>query len=869
MTVTDLFTLLIQGLFILLSVVTTIDWLRHRGEIRRDIALMFSSLGLVFLIQVFERISGSESPVGNAIEFFALISQPYLLLRLVRYFRPVPRRIMRAALAGLFIAWASLFLFTATRSTIVLVVLIAYFAGVNGYSMLSFVRGALTTSGVVRQRLRFAAFGSGFLALTLLLIGLIVIIPTLVDVVTAIGFLFLIACALSFYLAFATPRWLRRTWQMEEIRAFLVGNSRRSAAVRLNPDEAMHDLCIAAIRAVGGSAAAVVQETETGWSLRSASDSNLAGVTADGAETFTKIWQRRKPAYIRLSQSSTAGERQLHVSLGADAMFLSPIATTQRDWGLLVVFRVLGSLFADDDLDLLILLAQQNAILLENSLLIDELRGHSQKLEKVVEERTALLESAPDAMIIVNGQANIEMVNAQAEKLFDYTREELLGQPIEILIPEPFRSRHPAHRDDYIADPHVRAMGVGLELYALRKDGTQFPVEISLSPIETAEGVLISSTVRDITERKRAEDKFRVLLESAPDAMIIVNTQAIIEMVNAQTEKLFGYTRDEVLGQPIEILIPEPYRSRHPAKRDEYIADPHVRAMGVGLELYALRKGGNQFPVEISLSPIETAEGGLIISTVRDITERKRMEELRSLNVELEERVHERTAQLEAINKELEAFSYSVSHDLRAPLRTLDGFSQALLEDYADTLDDTGQNLLRRIRAGSQRMGQLIDDLLQLSRLSRAEMRMAQVDLSAMAHEITAELREQNSSREVKLIVADGLVVQGDIRLLRIALGNLLSNAWKFTGKQPEACVEFGVTEGDQKQVYFVRDNGAGFDMAYADKLFGAFQRLHGMTEFEGTGIGLATVQRVLQRHGGRIWAEAAVNNGATFYFTL
>jgi PAS domain S-box-containing protein len=348
-----------------------------------------------------------------------------------------------------------------------------------------------------------------------------------------------------------------------------------------------------------------------------------------------------------------------------------------------------------------------------------------------------------------------------------------------------------------------------------------------------------------------------------------VNAQANIEMVNAQTENLFGYTREELLGQPIEILIPEPYRSRHPEQRDSYIADPHARAMGVGLELYALRKGGSQFPVEISLSPIETVDGIHIISAVRDISERKRMDELRSLNVELEQRVHERTAQLESINKELEAFSYSVSHDLRAPLRTLDGFSQALLEDYADKLDDTGQNLLRRIRAGSQRMGQLIDDLLQLSRLSRAEMRMAQVDLSAMAQEIAAELREQNPSREVKLIVGEGMVVRGDIRLLRVALGNLLGNAWKFTGKQPEACVEFGVTEHDQKPVYFVRDNGAGFDMAYADKLFGAFQRLHGMTEFEGTGIGLATVQRVLQRHGGRIWAEAAVNKGATFYFVL
>ncbi|WP_238626011.1 sensor histidine kinase [Aggregatilinea lenta] len=241
------------------------------------------------------------------------------------------------------------------------------------------------------------------------------------------------------------------------------------------------------------------------------------------------------------------------------------------------------------------------------------------------------------------------------------------------------------------------------------------------------------------------------------------------------------------------------------------------------------------------------------------------VDRLRNLNAELAIQAN----QLAAANRELEAFSYSVSHDLRAPLRALNGFSQALEEDYAGQLDGDGRMYLERIRASSQHMGQLIDDLIELSRLSRNEMRHEQVDLSTLARQIEAELREQDPGHEVEFEVEDGLVVTGDARLLRAMLSNLLGNAWKYTGHQAAPRVEFGATEYGGQQAFFVRDNGAGFDMAYADKLFGVFQRLHTSSEFPGNGIGLATVQRVVNRHGGRVWAEAAVNQGATFYFSL
>ena len=244
-------------------------------------------------------------------------------------------------------------------------------------------------------------------------------------------------------------------------------------------------------------------------------------------------------------------------------------------------------------------------------------------------------------------------------------------------------------------------------------------------------------------------------------------------------------------------------------------------------------------------------------------------EEIRRYAAELEQRVAERTAELAAVNKELEAFAYSVSHDLRAPLRSMDGFSQALLEDYGDVLDETGRDYLRRVRNASQRMGQLIDDLLTLSRVTRREMHFTRVDLTALARSVARELREMEPERKVEVVIQDGLLARGDPRLMTIVLENLLNNAWKFTGKREEARIEFGSTLVDGGEAYYVRDNGAGFDMAYADKLFGAFQRLHRATEFPGTGVGLATVQRIIHRHGGRVWAEGAVGQGATFYFTL
>jgi light-regulated signal transduction histidine kinase (bacteriophytochrome) len=253
-----------------------------------------------------------------------------------------------------------------------------------------------------------------------------------------------------------------------------------------------------------------------------------------------------------------------------------------------------------------------------------------------------------------------------------------------------------------------------------------------------------------------------------------------------------------------------------------------------------------------------------------DVTERKRAEEkLRSFNVELEQRVRERTVELDASTKELEAFSYSVSHDLRAPLRAIDGFGHALLEDCEAKLDADGKDHLRRIRAATQRMGTLIDDLLRLSRLTRTEMLVEKVNLTELAWSVINELQKSEPERVVRIEIAEGLEVTADPKLMRIALENLLGNAWKFTAKRSEATIELGSTNEGAKTTYFVRDNGAGFDMAYVGKLFTPFQRLHSIEEYPGTGIGLGTVQRIMNRHGGRVWAEGQVDRGAAFHFSF
>lgn len=369
---------------------------------------------------------------------------------------------------------------------------------------------------------------------------------------------------------------------------------------------------------------------------------------------------------------------------------------------------------------------------------------------------------------------------------------------------------------------------------------------------------------------RKSERQFRAAIDYSAVGMALVAPDGRWKEVNQALVELLGYSREELLASDLPSI-------RHP---DDLAEDVDMVGKMLNREISSyrmekryLRKDGTYVWVLLSVALVWNDDGTPLhfISQIQDISERRQREaEIWDMNAELERRVLNRTSDLELANEELAAFSYSVSHDLRAPLRSIHGFSQALEEDYGDKLDDDGKDFIKRVCEATGRMERLIDDMLKLSRINRNEMEFSDIDLSASAETIASRLREDDPSRNVSLEIAPGLTAKADQELTGILLENLLGNAWKYSAKQEHARIEFGAMDGDDGEtVFFVRDNGAGFDMSYADKLFKPFQRLHSASDFEGTGIGLATVARIVRRHGGRIWAEASPGEGATFYFTL
>jgi PAS domain S-box-containing protein len=363
------------------------------------------------------------------------------------------------------------------------------------------------------------------------------------------------------------------------------------------------------------------------------------------------------------------------------------------------------------------------------------------------------------------------------------------------------------------------------------------------------------------------EDQLLALIDNTTAVIYMRDLDGRYMLVNREYERLFHLRREAIIGLTDHDLFP-------PEIADEFRANDLQAASSGGpvqVEEVAPGEDGPRTYVTVKFPLLDSVGRAYAVCGIStDITDRKRAEEqVRQLNAELEQRVRDRTAELEASARELDAFAYSASHDLRTPLRSLHGFSEILLEDYAGSLDEDGRQHLRRIQANVARMGLVIDDLLNLSRVTRAGLNRERVDIGALAREIVGELRGAEPHRRVEVEIADDLVTTGDSSLIRLALGNLLSNAWKFTGKREHAVVGVGAVRQHGHQVFFVRDNGAGFDMRYANKLLEPFQRLHTMAEFEGSGIGLAIVSRILSRHGGRIWAEGEPGTGATFFFTF
>ncbi len=470
----------------------------------------------------------------------------------------------------------------------------------------------------------------------------------------------------------------------------------------------------------------------------------------------------------------------------------------------------------------------------------------------------ALLESAPDAMVILDERGKIQLVNAQTERMFGYQREALIGKSVEVLIPERLRGNHVGHRERYFQAPNVREMGAGLDLWGRRKDGSEFPIEISLSPMETETGTWATAAVRDVTERMKAEARFRALLETAPDAMVIIGAGGRIVLVNAQAERLFGYPRSELVGETVEKLIPERLHGRHIGHRSEYFHSPKVRPMGMGLELWGRRKDGSEFPIEISLSPMETSDGQFATAAVRDITDRKAVEEKLAKYAE----------SLRQSNAELEQFAYVASHDLQAPLRNVVSFTQLLQTELEIAPDSDAHTYMEHIVNSGAQMQVLIKDLLSFSRVGKQDVAMTAVDCEALFRQVETQFLAIARERNAEISHAPLPTVCGSPHEIKQLLQNLIGNALKFQ-KGPNPKVHVSAVRDVEEWTFSVRDQGIGIKPEHHVRIFQIFQRLHTTREYDGSGVGLAICQKIVTRHGGRIWVESDGARGSTFHFTL
>ncbi len=495
----------------------------------------------------------------------------------------------------------------------------------------------------------------------------------------------------------------------------------------------------------------------------------------------------------------------------------------------------------------------------KESRLIEEMRGTLGKLEDA-------LGASVDAIVVVDGPGKILWCNRRFDALGERPHYETLGAGLTDLL-RLEKAGRPLPDKSHPAAVALETQSADTGTYELRRAGGAVTLQVHSVGVSLGEaGAAAVLVMRDISERNKtmealrlSKENIRLLVEGVQDyAIFMIGVDGLVESWNIGARKINGYAAEEILGRNYSCLFTPEDRAAGMPQEELKRAAASGRHEDEG---WRVRKDGSLYWANAIVTPLHDDNGALrgFAKVMRDFTERKKsQDELQTAK-----------ERAEAAYKELEVFSYSVSHDLRAPLRKIDGLSQAVLEDYGDKLDAPGKVFLERLRLASQSLARLIDELLDLARVARRELHVEEVDLSAVAASIASSFREGEPARRAVFAIQEGVTAQGDPVLLRDVLENIIGNAWKFTSKHAEAKIEFGAIRQDGGLVYFIRDDGAGFDPVYEDKLFTPFHRLHSTGEFPGTGLGLATVSRIIQRHGGRVWAEGAVERGAIVYFTL
>ena len=476
-----------------------------------------------------------------------------------------------------------------------------------------------------------------------------------------------------------------------------------------------------------------------------------------------------------------------------------------------------------------------------------------------------MVDASPNAQILIDNHGKIRYLNAFTEKLFNYSSNEIIGEDLAVLIPFDHKPKHDRKIDSYFKNPLTRMMAENMNPQGLKKEGILFPLEVTLNPIIINDEKFALASIIDISkrikfdeEKRKADEKFKLLVESAPNAIILVNEKGEIILVNRQTELLLGYLREELINKNIEILLPDRYKMKHPLMMKMFFNNPQNRPMGAGRDLYAVRKDGSEFPIEIGLSPIKMPEGQIVLTSIIDISERKKNEAIQALQWK----------KIEDKNKELEQFTFIASHDLRAPLQSISSFTQLLIEDHLESLDEDGKKSLHLISNASKRMKDVINGLLDYGKIGISS-EIKEVDLNSLLYNVCEDLSFLIKASKAK-IKFDNLprlrVYETEIRLL---FQNLIANAIKFRRTDVELLINITANQEKNEWSFKVSDNGIGIAQENQDKVFVLFKRLDEAREIEGTGIGLAHCKKIIDLHDGEIGIESELNEGSTFFFTI